>query len=572
MSIPSRRSALPTVQHTALAALVCLLLAQAVGSLRWRMEHDTPLLHYAAYLMETYGAVPYRDLFETSMPGTFGFHYLVGRLFGYGDLAFRWVDLSLLALLLAATYRFMSRFGRQVGAWSAVVFGIVYFSHGQTMSLQRDYIGIVPIALSLLLIPRGERGPSRGWSTARVGLVRFAFVGLLFGSSFLIKPHLIVGLPLVWAALYSHRRDPRGRSFADGLSCAAASGLAFLVPTVVAVTWLVSQQAWDPFVSMVTDYLPLHQVLTGSHEIVGGKERASYLIAASIRLGGYMFLALSALCGYVCAFHRVRSSGAGSRNTGASASRTPGAEVRDETMARSLNLLVLCAASYAVYPTLAGKFWPYHYAPLAYFLSISGGLCLLGWRQGLDVHGEATNGGRVDARTSWPHTVGRWVPFLALITFLTLQVDLPNCARAAYHDVRSDRPAHAPKGGRVDEIAAWLTERLEPGDTVQPLDWTGGSVHAMLLAKARLATRFLHDYEFYHHVSTPYVQELRTSFLSQFEDAAPRFVIEVFDASKPWVSGLDTSRSFPELEAVLRTDYSVAFAGDGYRIYERTKG
>ena len=124
----------------------------------------------------------------------------------------------------------------------------------------------------------------------------------------------------------------------------------------------------------------------------------------------------------------------------------------------------------------------------------------------------------------------------------------------------------------MDEIAAWLTERLEPGDTVQPLDWTGGSVHAMLLAKARLATRFLHDYEFYHHVSTPYVQELRTSFLSQFEDAAPRFVIEVFDASKPWVSGLDTSRSFPELEAVLRTDYSVAFAGDGYRIYERTKG
>ena len=100
------------LQYIALALLVVLILLQIYISLDWRIEHDTPNLHYIAYLMDEYDFVPYRDIFETSMLGTFAFHFIIGKLFGYGDAAFRFVDLSLLALLLIVTYLFMSRFGR----------------------------------------------------------------------------------------------------------------------------------------------------------------------------------------------------------------------------------------------------------------------------------------------------------------------------------------------------------------------------------------------------------------------------------------------------------------------------
>jgi hypothetical protein len=90
----------------------------------------------------------------------------------------------------------------------------------------------------------------------------------------------------------------------------------------------------------------------------------------------------------------------------------------------------------------------------------------------------------------------------------------------------------------------------------------------MLLAEARLATRFMYDYHFYHHVSSPFVQELRRSFLSQLREASPRFIIEV-DTDKPWISGMDTTREFPELRGFLDDHYAVACRGDGYLVSER---
>ena len=43
---------LRTFQTTVLAMFAGLLLLQAFNTLDWRMEHDTPLLHYAAFLMD----------------------------------------------------------------------------------------------------------------------------------------------------------------------------------------------------------------------------------------------------------------------------------------------------------------------------------------------------------------------------------------------------------------------------------------------------------------------------------------------------------------------------------------
>jgi hypothetical protein len=216
--------------------------------------------------------------------------------------------------------------------------------------------------------------------------------------------------------------------------------------------------------------------------------------------------------------------------------------------------LFLCALAYAIYPTLAGKFWQYHYMPFAYFCAISAGLCFFTCTQ--------------PPVSRFVYNIKKILPWLIIVITISVQLPLYQYVRSLVSDLRKGPTAHKPMDGRVDEIAGWLRGRLHTGDTVQPLDWTGGSVHAMLLAETKLATQFMFDYQFYHHVSLPYVQELRQSFISQLHKASPRFIIDV-QTDKPWVSGIDSTREFPKLREFLDDYYTVAYKGNGYLIYER---
>jgi hypothetical protein len=83
-------------------SLWTVLLLQMWVSLKWRLEHDAALLHYAAFLMDHEGRIPYKDIFETSMPGAFAFHYAIGHFYGFDDGPFRRIDLAYLVVLLVS--------------------------------------------------------------------------------------------------------------------------------------------------------------------------------------------------------------------------------------------------------------------------------------------------------------------------------------------------------------------------------------------------------------------------------------------------------------------------------------
>ena len=91
----------------------------------------------------------------------------------------------------------------------------------------------------------------------------------------------------------------------------------------------------------------------------------------------------------------------------------------------------------------------------------------------------------------------------------------------------------------------------------------------MLETRAHIATPYIFDFYFYHHISTPYIQSLRADFMNDLQSAHPRFIVEVIAIDKPWVSGEDTSREFPELRTFLNENYSVTIQKDDYIIYER---
>ena len=122
-----------------------------------------------------------------------------------------------------------------------------------------------------------------------------------------------------------------------------------------------------------------------------------------------------------------------------------------------------------------------------------------------------------------------------------------------------------PKNGLVDELATFIAREIPTEASIQPLDWTGGALHAMLLTRRKIATRFLYDYQFYHHVSNPVIQGLRREFLLELTAKPPDFILDV--RVKPRVSGADSATTFPELERFLAAHYSVDKSRERFYVY-----
>lgn len=521
MRLPGSLRLRPTGIFLILLAAACL--SEALLSLGWRMAHDAPLLAYAAFLMNEHGLFPYRDFFETSMPGTFALHAAIGALFGYGDLGFRILDLLWLAALMAITWRILSAFGRHAAWAGSLLFALAYFQQGPAMSFQRDYAALLPVACAVLVAVA---------SRAAGGTASFFAIGFLFGLAGTVKPHLLIGLPPLMFYAWTRDAGPEagaeaGSSTLGAVPAAATTAAGASVPMAASLVWIWWNGAWPRFSEMVFSYLPLHLRLTGEHRTVDGIERIGYLAFEYRRLGGHALWLLPATFGILAVLGR------------------PSTPRRERRLAY---LLAGLAALYSLYPVLSGQFFAYHWTPFLYFVIVASALCFAPDRDG-DAEAEGP-----------PRPAAPAVLVLSSLLLVAPPAELVRQLRGL--------GASPPEAGRADAVAAYLRENSHPGDTVQPLDWTGGAIHGMLLARSRLATSFLYDYHFYHHVSDPLVRALRWRFIRELDAAAPRFIVEVPE-EKPWVWGPDTTREFPELQARLARDYAVRLDRGGVRVYER---
>ncbi len=487
-----------------------LMVAVLISSYGWRMEHDTPHLHYAAFMSQEFGRLPYRDIYELNFPGALGFHAIIVGLFGPGDLAFRCVDIASVLLLAALTTRLLWPWGKLAAVSAAVIFPAIYLGNGQVLSLQRDYLGVILVAVSLNAV------------TLRCGRdKRMGGIGLIFSCAGLIKPHLLIGAPAVfWLAL---RLEKPHASIGRGLIAAATGAL---IPIAVVCFWLGFDglaSLWD----IVCYYLPLYSEINGDFRILEDSAALQYRLSKLFVNNPFGWWFIAATAGYALL-------------------------ARQSNQARiwAIGFAVLCIA-YGVSVFIAGKYWAYHQLPFAYFCVV--GSCLL-----------LSN--MPDKKWHW-HTLCAPLVVVALV-FSTIN-HLQVYPRLIARQLASDTSIFSPKGGRVDEIANHLRQRAQPGDFGQALDTTGGAVHAMLEVEMPLATSFIYDYHFYHHTTEPYIQQLRRRFIQELEAKAPRFVIEITARNKPFVKGLHTTREFSELRRLLNQHYAVYVQEKDYRIYER---
>ena len=84
-----------------------------VWSWRWPLVGDASLIHYIAFLIER-GWAPYRDLGDMNMPGSFLIELAAMHVFGYGDLAWRIFDFTLLGCAAAAFFVLPSVLSAQI--------------------------------------------------------------------------------------------------------------------------------------------------------------------------------------------------------------------------------------------------------------------------------------------------------------------------------------------------------------------------------------------------------------------------------------------------------------------------
>jgi hypothetical protein len=488
-----------------LVILALFLVVQAGFSLKWPIAHDEAPLFYEAFLMRAEGRIPYRDIFDFQMPGSFAAYYALGILSGFNGPGVRILDLLILTVLLIVTFFSMRRFGKTPAFAAAILFGLKYLQGGPSMSLQREYLLLIFIALAVWISMRDELTPKH----------RFT-LGLLFGLAAVIKPHAAIGLiPVLLfdiTDIFKRRKLTLLNAAVTGILPALAG---FLVPIIIVAAWLALNNALVPFISIATNYWPLYSQISGQLVITPQAERISFLLDQIWRLGGNALWLIPAMVGIYL------------------------------NQNRKTYLLASLALSYAIYPAFSGQFFPYHYIPFIYFIILLASLS-------------------ISALNFQPSTFNAYIAPFILLSVIIFSIR----PSSAFLRQLEGKPVIT-STYRANQIARFLEKNVRAGDTIQPLDWTGGTLLAMLETRAHIATPYIFDFYFYHHVSNPYIQNLRADFMKQLKNSSPRFIIEVTSMDKPWISGEDTSRDFPELRAFLNGNYSITIQKDDYVIYER---
>ncbi len=326
---------MPRLLTASLVAVFALFVLFGLGLAQWQYLGDPPLLNYAAWLMVEKGAMPYRDFFETSMPGTFIVHGAVVALGLDANVPFIALGLALYAGLSLAGARILSRADIPSGLIFALLYMAVMLSFGAEALFQRELIGTAAVAAAIVI---GLRGP------------HMIALGILFGLAALIKPQLAFTAPIVALATCGLHRAPLLRSI-------AASLLGFAAPLVATGLWLWTNDALPQFMALVQDYLPLHIQQTTYHVFLEPTDRMKYLGKEAARFGGFWVLVAGpALLTLLQWIKRAEVS---------------------RTQHIILGMLTVIAAAYSLIPILAGQFWNYHYFPFIFFAALCACACLL---------------------------------------------------------------------------------------------------------------------------------------------------------------------------------------------------
>ena len=234
------------------ASLITSTFLFLVWSVHWPLVGDASLIHYIVFLIQ-HGRVPYRDLGDMNMPGSYLIEMAVMKTLGGGALAWRCFDFSLLAVAAAAYGVLTRRAGWLAALFSACLFALVHGRDGLAQGGQRDLtMAVLLVAATAVLFLAVDR---RAWW----GVGAF---GVLAGVAFTIKPTalpLSIGQLLI-AAWVMRTRSPTSRVLHPVWSFFWA-GLGMLVGPLIALAFLLEQGSLRAFWVGLHTVVPFYESL-----------------------------------------------------------------------------------------------------------------------------------------------------------------------------------------------------------------------------------------------------------------------------------------------------------------------
>lgn len=473
----------------------------------WRYLLDLPLYLYTAFLVDQHGYVPYRDFFDPNSPGTHFFYWLAWLLTAGEDFRVRLLDIGWLLAIQASAWAWLRHYSPSVATLGMLLAGLFYLELGPVVILQREFLALLPVTLGIAVY----------FSNAPVA-VRFFVVGALFGVAFTIKPVMGIGLgALALTELHAWLRQPAAEKIHYALERIPAVMIGFSVPLLVGLAYLYYNGALADFLSIYEDYWPLYMLITGQHQAISEAEYPTYLVRLFFRLVDVSAL-LKWVLPLVAIFLVYRKDVQG-----------------DARRDRIVLLLFYLLLAYGIYPVITGKAWVYHRIPFLFFAAFMFAVPF----------GTVVAAGKVKLMR------------IALCTVVALIL-----AAGAMHsavlrpEMGEARPFENNLSlNRVDRLARDIADNLRPGDRVQPMDWTGGALHAMLKNKAEIGTRFMFDIQFYHHGDREAPQRWRKVFLKELRANRPAMVVIMKIRAMP--TGDQVFTDFPEFQDYLRNYHPV---------------
>ncbi|MDM8565183.1 hypothetical protein QUF74_05965 [Candidatus Halobeggiatoa sp. HSG11] len=519
--------------------LAVIFLVELVLHLRLQMTTDGAFLHYVAYLINEHGFVPYRDIFEINMPGTYLFHMSIGKFLGYSNLAYYLVSSVWILLILGVTWLFMQNISKTVALAACLFFGLIYLKIAPNyMALQRDFILILPIATAVFLVFKYQTSP----------LIHF-LLGVLFAMAALVKPHAVIGLPvLIFFSLIQNESKivPKkiAFSFMLGGGFALVGGLMTLA---LPFLWLWKIDALASFWAIFSSYTPLYAQMSGNFEFQESVGRIRYILDLYSGFGGYGSLLIASILGLYFILRYATSI---------------------KTKKRAILLLVL-AFVYSLYAAIGSKLWLYHWMPFVYFASLSAALLFF------------SPPDKTYKQLPYPKIlpplmfIGIVIMYLPIAHISQIKKNFTDITNIHEQIILHDQDVHVFSSPATNEIITkttqYLKQHLEPHDKVQSLGMATGITQAMLFSKAVLATPYIYDIQFYHHVSSDYIKQLRADFMQRLQQKKPKFIIKVQEGApfKSKVSGIDVNYEFPELAALIQRYYKKSYSGNGFTIFRK---
>jgi hypothetical protein len=226
---------------------VCVVSA-AVASRHWPLVGDASLMHYVIFLRQQ-GLLPYKDIVEINLPGTYFAEALAMRCFGTGTQGWRIYDFFLLLSILGAALVFAGKRRVFAGFFAGAMFSLIHLQDGIAQGGQRDLLMAALLLWAYVALFRAQN--------ASDGAPMALLYGVLIGCTVMIKPVLLpLGLVLLLAAGWvAHRRGLR----AWRLLGAGTIGIA--LPCITALLWLKGLGVLQSFFLIFRDLLPLHAEL-----------------------------------------------------------------------------------------------------------------------------------------------------------------------------------------------------------------------------------------------------------------------------------------------------------------------